>query len=119
MSDDLTPVQSSRNTDSDRVLAVVNYILLLLSPVGMAIALILAYMRRERAEVWVQSHFTYQIMTVWYALFLGVVGFITTFILIGFLILALLGVWILLRVAIGLVRLVDGRPHPDPKTFLF
>ncbi|MEO1040432.1 MAG: hypothetical protein AAFX09_12905 [Pseudomonadota bacterium] len=109
-------------TDGDRVLAVVNYILFLVGPangVTMIIAAILAYVRRPSAASWLQSHFTYQIYTLWIGFAIFLLGLLTFWLLIGFVIWALGTIWVVVRAAVGLVRLVDGRPHPDPRALLF
>lgn len=114
--------QSHDATDGDRILAVVNYILFLVGPangITMIIGAILAYVRRPSAAPWLQSHFTYQIYTLWIGFAIFLVGIATVWLLIGFLILALGTVWVVVRAAVGLVRLVDGRPHPDPRALLF
>ncbi len=66
---------------------------------------------------WLDSHFTWQIRTFWYAVLWGVVigcasavlmlilvGFVTWYV--GFI---ALGIWIIYRVARGLIALRDGR----------
>jgi uncharacterized membrane protein len=78
--------------------------------------------RRDVADTWLASHFTWQIRTFWIAfiasalvlivsapLMLILVGFATA--AVGFLI---IGAWILYRVARGWLALRDGRMMPTP-----
>jgi uncharacterized membrane protein len=88
------------------------------------IAVILNYARRADARgTWLESHFSWQIRTFWFALawavgvslvsivLLPLLGLgIATWIL-GFLV---VGVWIVYRVARGWLALKDGRPMPMP-----
>lgn len=124
MTEETQSSPATRSTDSDRVLAVVNYVLFLVSPgtIGFStiIAVILAYVRRDRSEGFVTSHYTYQIYTFWYGLGMGILGWLTIWIFgLGLLIWLLAALWIVVRSVIGLMRLVDGRPNPEPAQFWF
>src|SRR5512146_3290502 len=57
------------------------------------IGVIMAYVNRGSAPVWVQSHYQMQIRTFWIGLLYGVISFATTFLLIGFLLALLTVVW--------------------------
>ena len=71
---------SARDQNGDRILAVINYALLL---VGISNGL--------TALTWI--------------------------FLIGILILLIANIWLAIRSVVGLIRLVDGRPHSDPTGF--
>src|SRR5687767_14827656 len=83
------------------------------------IAVILNYVKRSEVRgTWLESHFSWQIRTFWYALLwavvIGVVGLVMWVVLLGWLVwwaggLAL-GVWIAYRVARGWMALRDQRP---------
>lgn len=112
---------SPRDESGDRILAVVNYVLCLLAIANgltLLIAAILAYVRKDQAQPWIQSHFRYQIATFWYGLAIFMLGFLTVWFLgLGLLIWLAGGVWLIIRAAVGLIRLVDGRPQADPQGF--
>jgi uncharacterized membrane protein len=83
------------------------------------IAVIMNYVRRSDVRgTWLESHFSWQLRTFWFALLwavlLGVVSAVLTLILIGpfvwYVGALLLGVWIIYRVARGWVALKDRRP---------
>ena len=87
------------------------------------IAVIMNYARRsETRGTWLESHFRWQIRTFWYSwvwIFLISIVLIPLYIvLIGFLIAmagyALVGLWIIYRVARGWLALREGRPMPLP-----
>ncbi|MCU0773313.1 MAG: hypothetical protein MUC74_02075 [Ideonella sp.] len=85
------------------------------------IAVILNYVKRGDARgTWLESHFTWQIRTFWYALLWAVlvalVSIPLTVVIIGIglwaLGMAVLGVWAIYRIARGWLRLKDHQPMP-------
>ncbi|WP_375549632.1 DUF4870 domain-containing protein [Oceanicaulis alexandrii] len=111
---------SARDQNGDRILAVINYALLLVgisNGLTVLIAAILAYVRKDNADPLVQNHFQFQIRTFWYWLAMVIVGALTWIFLIGILILLIANIWLAIRSVVGLIRLVDGRPHSDPTGF--
>ena len=83
------------------------------------IAVILNYIKRSEARgTWLESHFSWQIRTFWYALLwaviVAVVSFPLAIVLVGFATwiigLFALGIWSIYRVALGWLRLRDHRP---------
>ena len=83
------------------------------------IAVIINYIKRDDARgTWLESHFTWQIRTFWFALLwtcvVGILGALLVIVLVGFAIWALglfaLGIWAIYRVARGWMRLQAGRP---------
>jgi uncharacterized membrane protein len=109
---------SPRDESGDRILAIVNYVLCFLAisnGITLLIAAILAYVRKDQAQPWLKSHFDFQIRTFWYGLVIFVVGFLTLWLLgLGLLIWLLGSIWLVIRAAVGLMRVVDGRPQSDP-----
>ena len=82
------------------------------------IAVIINYVKRNDARgTWLESHFTWQIRTFWYALawscVVGILGAIFLVVLVGLGIWVLgffiLGVWAIYRIATGWLRLRDRR----------
>jgi len=72
------------------------------------VALIINYVKRPDVEgTFLESHFTWQIRTFWYALLWGIIGFVTLFAVIGYLILMANTVWIIYRIVKGWLRLAD------------
>ena len=82
------------------------------------IAVIMNYARRSEARgTWLESHFTWQIRTFWFALLwmaiVMIVGAVLAIVLVGIAIwivgLFVLGLWAIYRIAKGWLRLVDRR----------
>ena len=117
------PPQSPRDQNGDRILAIVNYVLgfvAISNGVTLLIAAVLAYVRRDQAEPWLKSHFEFQIASFWYGLVIFLAGLFTLWLFLqGGLIWFLGGIWLVVRTAVGLIRLIDGRTHDNPWGFLF
>jgi uncharacterized membrane protein len=85
------------------------------------IAVIINYVKRGEARgTWLESHFTWQIRTFWYALLWAIVvailGALLAIVVVGIAIwvvgLFALGVWAIYRIARGWLRLKDRQPMP-------
>ena len=85
------------------------------------IAVVINYVRRADARgTWLESHFTWQIRTFWFAMLwafvIGGVGALLAIVLVGFAIWAVgffvLGLWAIYRIARGWLALRDRRPAP-------
>jgi uncharacterized membrane protein len=79
------------------------------------LAVILNYARRSAVRgTYLDSHFSWQIRTFWWALVWVVLAFLLIVSLIGipiaFLIFAATGIWVLYRIIRGWLALNDGRP---------
>ena len=83
------------------------------------IAVIINYVKRPDVRgTYLETHFSWQIRTFWYALLWVVIMFILVFTVIGiplaWLIGVVVGLWVLYRIIRGWLALVDGRPMPMP-----
>lgn len=78
------------------------------------VAVIMNYIHRDDVRgTWLESHFRWQIRTFWFGVLWGVLGGITTFIGIGYLVLFANAVWLIYRIAKGWLRLTDRRAMYD------
>ena len=74
-------------------------------------AVVVDYVKRDDAAgTWLESHFRWRIRTFWWSLLWCSLGFILAFVLVGFIILAIAGVWMIYRVTKGWLRLSENRP---------
>jgi len=122
---DATPVPANSDPGNDRIIASIVYVLYLIGPANgftVLIGVIIAFMRKDKAPAWLASHYEFQIRTVLYAIALVLIAIIGVFTVIliplSLLIWLLLGLWIVVRCVVGLMRIVDARPNPDPTSFL-
>jgi uncharacterized membrane protein len=75
------------------------------------VGVIINYVKRDDVRgTWIESHFDWQIKTFWIGLALQVVGWITVWILIGWLILLAGTIWGIYRVVKGWLALNDAKP---------
>lgn len=113
---DVTPAPSAEKLESLKQLTMINYILYACSLfVGITgiVAIVINYVKRDdvRGTLY-ESHFTWQIRTFWWGLLWAVLGFITTFILVGFAVLFANFVWCIYRIVKGFLNWNDGKPMP-------
>jgi len=77
------------------------------------VAVVVDYVKRDDAKgTWLESHFSWQIRTFWWGLLWGVIGAITTLIVVGFAILFADAIWIIYRIVKGWLSLAEGKPLP-------
>jgi uncharacterized membrane protein len=83
------------------------------------IAVILNYVKRDDVRgTFLDSHFSWQIRTFWFAVLWFVVAWLLIVtivgVVIGFPLMILVGIWVLYRIVRGWIALVSGRPLPMP-----
>jgi len=87
--------------------------------VTVIVGLVIAYINRNDTRgTWVGSHYTYQIRTFWIGLLYSFVSFLLMFVIIGFLLFVLVAIWGVVRCVRGLMWAAEGKPVPDPATWL-
>jgi hypothetical protein len=69
---------------------------------------------RDTAPEWLRSHYTFQIRTIWIGLLYCIVAGLLCFVLVGFLLFPVVAIWFIVRCALGLVRLSQREPYPNP-----
>jgi len=74
------------------------------------VGLVLAFVDRDGASPLESSHYDFQISTFWRGLVMAVVGVVTIFIFIGWLVLLFWAVWTIVRCIKGLTNLSRGLP---------
>jgi uncharacterized membrane protein len=83
------------------------------------LGLVLAYVwKAEDHQPWEATHYVYLIRTFWLGLAGAVIGSLTLIILIGFPILLAVGIWVLVRTVVSLVKAQRREAIPDPRTLL-
>lgn len=82
------------------------------------VGLVLAYMNRGRGGPVADSHYTYIIRTFWIGLLYALVSAFLALVLIGFVLMALVAVWAILRCGKGLMAIGREEPIADPDTWM-
>jgi len=74
------------------------------------VGVIIDYVKRDEARgTWLESHYRWQIRTFWWSLLWAVIGGILLIVLVGWLVLAVAGIWVLYRIVKGWLRLAEQR----------
>jgi uncharacterized membrane protein len=77
------------------------------------LAVIINYVKRGDVRgTYLESHFSWQIRTFWWALLWLVVGVVLAIVLVGFAILFVVGIWVIYRIIRGWWALSERRPMP-------
>lgn len=82
-------------------------------------AVVCAYIFRDGAPEWLQTHYRYQIRTFWLMIFYLAIGGLTWIFLIGMAVTAIVPFWMGARCLVGMRALHEGRRVPRPETWLF
>ncbi|MFO7593148.1 MAG: hypothetical protein R6X15_03760 [Pseudomonadota bacterium] len=116
----LEPQPVFTNRDERPGAAMLVYALMLTSLLFMVtgiIAVVIAYVYRDEAPAWLQSHYQLQIRTFWISILYLIVGLLTWILFIGQAILLFWLVWFLVRCVKGIRYLNLRRPYPDPQSW--
>lgn len=83
------------------------------------IGVVIAYMNKDDAPAWLQTHYQFQIRTFWIGLLLMLAGGLLWMLGIGAFILLFWVIWLIVRCVKGIKYLDQHQPHPNPTTWLF
>jgi uncharacterized membrane protein len=100
----------------ERQMAAIVYVLFLAPLGGLThlIGLVLAYVARDSAPDWLKTHYTYLIRTFWIGVLYFLISGLLCVVLVGFVLLPVVFIWLVVRCAIGLTRLVRSEPVARP-----
>jgi uncharacterized membrane protein len=114
------PAAAPSMLNDSRQMALIVYILYIVPAGGLThlIGLILAYVSRDAAPDWLKSHYTLQIRTFWMGLLYFAASIMLCFVLIGFPLLLAAFIWFYVRCILGLIRLTNNEPYPNPQTWV-
>jgi uncharacterized membrane protein len=115
------PVYDARPTEDVRPALVIYglYAIAAFTAVPSIIAVVLAYIYREGAADWLQTHYRYQIRTFWLLCVYITLGALSWIFVIGIAILAVLPFWMAARCLVGWRALSERRPITRPGTWIF
>lgn len=95
------------------------YLISLVIPLTGLVGVIIAYVYQDKQADWLCSHFRYQIRTFWIGLLYSLIGLLTTFVLIGYLLLLLVMVWLIIRCVKGMQRLDQKAEVENVESWMF
>jgi len=103
------------NTEAERTVVLVSYVLHLVGAVAALpslVGLVLNYLKRNDGGEVLSSHHRWMIRSFWWALVWIVVGLVSLYLIVGWLILGLAWLWYVYRHLRGLFALLNGDPMP-------
>ncbi|MGD9108582.1 MAG: hypothetical protein PVI75_05370 [Gammaproteobacteria bacterium] len=112
----MNDIQQSSNESKDtaKTIAFVVYalqVLAFINGITAIIGVVINYVKLDDVKgTWLESHFRWQIRTFWFGLLWAVVGVVTIFIFVGFIILFADLVWIIYRIVKGWLCLNEYKP---------
>jgi uncharacterized membrane protein len=106
------------NTSTPKIIYIL-YLAGLLIPFVGIIGVVMAYINKNDAPEWIQSHYQFQIRTFWISILYSFVGLLLTVILVGWLVLVFTAVWYVIRAVKGMKYLDAGQAHPNPTDWMF
>jgi uncharacterized membrane protein len=74
------------------------------------VAVVIAYIHKDDATAWLQSHYQFQIRTFWMGLLYLFIGVLFAFFWV---------IWVVVRCVKGMKYLDQQQPHPNPTSWLF
>ncbi len=80
---------------------------------------VIAYVYRGNAGEVLRSHYRFQIRTFWMWILYAFISILLMLVLIGYLLLIFILVWLLVRCIVGLKCLSEGKPVPNPDSWMF
>ena len=106
------------NWSSAKIVYILYLVSLVLGITGI-VGVVLAYIEKDKAPKWLQSHYQYQIRTFWIGLLYMAIGFLLLIAIIGWFILLFNIVWLIIRMIKGLQAIEASKPIEDPTSWMF
>jgi len=95
------------------------YLLALFLGITIIIGVVMAYVNKDDAPAWLQTHYRYQIRTFWIGVLFNTIAAMTMFLVVGWFILLFTLIWLIIRCVKGLKVLSSGAAIANPGSWLF
>jgi len=108
---------ADKATESERTTLTIAYVLHVIGPFTAFLlniaGLILNHIKAaETNNQYIRSHHVWMLRTFWWSLLWSIIGGVLCLILVGYVVLAIVGLWWLYRVVRGLINYAEQRPMP-------
>jgi len=90
------------------------YLVSFIAGITAIIGVVMAYVNKDDAAEWLQSHYQFIIHTFWKALVMALISGLLMMVFIGFILIVLVMLWIIVRCVKGLKYVDQRQAHPDP-----
>lgn len=95
------------------------YLISIIIGITAVVGLIMAYVNRDDAPDWLQSHYRFQIRTFWIGALYLFIGVLLSKVVIGLFIILFWLLWLIVRCAKGMKYLDRQQAHPAPEGWMF
>ncbi|GAC13687.1 DUF4870 family protein [Aliiglaciecola lipolytica] len=112
-------IEPSQNTQGTAKIVYILYLVGLVFGITGIIGVIIAYINKNDAPDWLQTHYRFQIRTFWIGALYIVIGSILSLILIGWLVILFWIIWLIIRCAQGIKALDANRAIENPTSWFF
>lgn len=112
----------SNNEPSTKNMAKIVYVLYLVGlffGITAIIGVVIAYINKDDAKPWLQTHYQFQIRTFWIGALYIIIASILTLVLIGWLVFLFWLLWVIIRCIKGIKALDANKPITEPKRWFF
>jgi len=113
-----TAVALSEDTGTAKIIYILYLATIVLGITGL-IGVVMAYIYKDEAPEWLQSHYRFQIRTFWIGLLFSIIGMLGKMILIGWGVILFTLVWLVIRCVKGMKYLNKGEAVPNPGSWMF
>ena len=110
MNNELTPQGDVSTVRLIYILYLVSFI----AGITAIIGVVMAYVNKDDASEWLQSHYQFLINTFWQGLVMALVSGLLMMVFIGFILIVIVMLWIIIRCVKGLKYIDERKAHPDP-----
>lgn len=113
-----TQPSTGNEMDGPKLVYILYFVSLAVGVTALA-GLIVAYLKRGEASPAAATHYTFLIRTFWIGILFAVIAGLTAIVGIGFLLALALLIWFLVRTIKGFMLANEGKPIPEPETWLW
>lgn len=119
MSDQIPAAPGSSDNKSTAQWAYILNLVSIIFGITAIISVIMAYVSKDDAPEWLQSHYIYIIHTFWKGLLYGLISLLLITVVIGIILCFVVLVWWIIRAVKGLNALGQDKPIADPRGWGF
>lgn len=112
-------VMQKPTTEGTAKIVYILYLIAIAFGITAIVGVVMAYIYRNDAPDWLQSHYQLQIRTFWIGLLYVFLGALLSHVFIGLLILLFWLIWLIVRCVKGMKFLDRKEAYPDPTGWMF
>ena len=112
-------VMQKPTTEGTAKIVYILYLIAIAFGITAIVGVVMAYIYRNDAPDWLQSHYQLQIRTFWIGLLYVFLGALLSHVFIGLLILLFWLIWLIVRCVKGMKFLDQKEAYPDPTGWMF